>query len=177
MRYQKFLIPQDHSKEAEGVFPSVKDQLLPDAEVILLRVIPPSRTRVKGGGLSQKRSAQVGRRPGGGNRGYRKAERGRSYSHVHPRPQRLAALIKKSIAEEVQGRATVEVKVFRPKELPALADASGVGGQMIRAVALPDGCSGAGALVVEAMDLQVIRKADEHWVEGRSEDDGYVDAA
>ena len=49
--YRKVLIPMDGSPEAEGVFPMVEDQLAPDAEVILLRVIPRARSTVIGGQL------------------------------------------------------------------------------------------------------------------------------
>lgn len=49
--YRKVLIPMDGTPEAEGVFPMIRDQLAPDAEVVLLRVIPPARSQIIGGQL------------------------------------------------------------------------------------------------------------------------------
>ena len=149
--YRKVLIPLDHSKEAEGVFLSVKDQLSPDAEVILLRVIPPSRTRVIGGQTlvgsqmeeSERSKAEAYLRSalrkldGDPDRWSceviifdsvaegivgtaRRSEVDLIAMYTHDR-KGLAALIKKSIAKEVQNRATIEVKVFRPTELAAVA--------------------------------------------------------
>jgi len=37
----KVLIPLDGSKEAEGIFRLVKDEMAPDGAAILLQVIPP----------------------------------------------------------------------------------------------------------------------------------------
>ena len=148
--YQKVLIPLDESKEAEGVFPSVKDELSPDGEVILLRVIPPGRTRVIGGQTllgsqmeeTERSEAEaylrsVLRRLDGDPDGWscevvifdsvadgivdtaRRNEVDLIAMYTHDR-KGLAALIKKSIAKDIQRRATMEVKVFRPSELVAV---------------------------------------------------------
>ena len=47
--YEKVLIPLDGSKEAEEVFPLVKDEVAEQGEVILLQVIQPTRTQMVGG--------------------------------------------------------------------------------------------------------------------------------
>jgi hypothetical protein len=39
--YQKVLIPLDGSREAEMVIPKIQPELTVDAEVILLKIIPP----------------------------------------------------------------------------------------------------------------------------------------
>ena len=42
--YQKVLVPLDGCSESELVFDKFKDDISPDAEMILLYVVPPSRT-------------------------------------------------------------------------------------------------------------------------------------
>ena len=148
--YQKVLIPLDESKEAEGVFPSVKGELSPDAEVILLRVIPPVRTRVVGGHTllgsqmeeSERSKAEtylrgvLRRSDGDPDRWSCEAVISDSVEEgivdtaarnevdliaMYTHDRKgLAALVKKSIAKEVRRRATREVKVFRPRELAAV---------------------------------------------------------
>ncbi len=46
--YSRVLIPLDRSEACEGVFPMIKDLLAPNAEVILLHVIPPARSQIVG---------------------------------------------------------------------------------------------------------------------------------
>ena len=45
------LIPLDGSKEAEGVFGLIQEELDENAQVVLLMVIPPGKTRVAKGEL------------------------------------------------------------------------------------------------------------------------------
>ncbi len=49
--YQKVLIPLDGSKEAEEVFDLIQEELDENAQVVLLMVIPPGKTRMVKGQL------------------------------------------------------------------------------------------------------------------------------
>ena len=48
--YKRVLIPLDGSKEAEGVFPRIKNEVALDGEVILLMIVSPGKTQTAGGG-------------------------------------------------------------------------------------------------------------------------------
>ena len=48
--YRKVLVPLDGSRESEAVLPQLQGELAGDAEVILLKVIPPRTTHILGGG-------------------------------------------------------------------------------------------------------------------------------
>ena len=117
--YRHILIPLDGSDEAEGVFPVVRDELEPDGRVILLRVIPPGKTRQMGGQFFpatqqeeadrtraeaylrgvrdsfRRRRRKLGLRDSRvglgfrGHRGSRPRERCRSHSDVYARPPRV----------------------------------------------------------------------------------------
>jgi nucleotide-binding universal stress UspA family protein len=56
--FNKVLIPMDGTKTAEGVFPMVKGDLAPDAEVILLQIVMPARSRMIGGVLLEGRQIE-----------------------------------------------------------------------------------------------------------------------
>ena len=141
--YRKVLIPMDGTPEAEGVFPMIRDQLAPDAEVILLRVIPRGRSTVIAGQLVD--SSQIERdealaycrlfvdRLGSGVRQRCEVRDSESVQdgivdtavheavdliamYTHDR-KGLARIIRGSIAERVQKKAPIEVKVFTPQEL------------------------------------------------------------
>ena len=47
--YRKLLIPLDGSMESEEVFATIKEDLAPDTEVVLLRVVPPGKICSIGG--------------------------------------------------------------------------------------------------------------------------------
>ena len=50
--YRRVLIPLDGSKRAERVASGIKSELLPDATVVLLQVVPPNLTQAVGGILA-----------------------------------------------------------------------------------------------------------------------------
>lgn len=56
--FKKVLIPMDGTKAAEGVFPMVKGDLAPDAEVILVQIVMPARSRMVGGMLLDGRQIE-----------------------------------------------------------------------------------------------------------------------
>ncbi len=144
--YKKVLIPLDGSPEAEGVFPMIKDHLAPDAEVILLQVIPPARSRVIRGQLLDSSQIEAEERDEAltqcrlfvdrlGSDVRQRCEVKVSESvpegivdtavhelvdliamYTHDR-KGLARIIRGSIAERVQKKAPVEVEVFTPQEL------------------------------------------------------------
>jgi nucleotide-binding universal stress UspA family protein len=145
--YRKVLIPLDGSREAEMVIPKIQPELAEDGEVILLKIIPPLKgetlgqitvtsaereeaERVKAidylrevmqrfeGSPGQCRFEALVRKsvPEGiaNFAGQEGVEVIAMYTHDR---KGLAKLIKGSIAEKVQRRAPIEVKVFRPQEL------------------------------------------------------------
>ncbi len=149
--YGKVLIPLDGSKEAEEVFPLVKEEIERDGEVILLQVIPPARTQMVGGhiilGSQQEDSDRheavdylraVARQQSwdAGNwrcevevdnsvaEGIVRLARraGADLIAMYTHDRRLLARhIKRSIAREVQRRAETEVRVFGTRELSEMA--------------------------------------------------------
>lgn len=145
--YQKVLIPLDGSKEAEEVFPLVRNELVTDGEVILLQVIPPTRTQMVGGHIilgSQQEEADrfeaigylralVRQQAWDAGQWRFEVEVDNSVAdgivRLADREQvdliamythdrkLLARHIKRSIAREVQRKATSEVRVFGTREL------------------------------------------------------------
>ena len=147
--YDKVLVPLDQSEESEGLLPLVDELLNPGGEGILLHIIPPGQTRAMGEFVmlaSQVEDAGWGRAIAHLRRiaGQISVESGRWRCEVaisgsvadgivdiarreevdliamytHDR-KGLAKLLKGSIAEKVQKRASNEVQVFRPRELVA----------------------------------------------------------
>jgi nucleotide-binding universal stress UspA family protein len=145
--YRKVLIPLDGSREAEMVIPKIQPELTEDSEVILLKIIPPLKgetlgqitvtssereeaERVKAidylreviqrleGSPDQWRCEAIVRKsvPEGIASFAEQEEVEVIAMYTHDR-KGLAKLIKGSIAEKVQRRAPIEVKVFRPQEL------------------------------------------------------------
>jgi nucleotide-binding universal stress UspA family protein len=141
----------DGSKESEGVFSAVRDELAPDAEVVLVQVIPPGKTHVVGNQLllsSQWEDAErskaeaylkgvIRQLSGDSDRWRYHVAIAESVSdgivdtarqndvdliamYTHDR-KGLAALVKKSIARDVQKKAPIEVKVFKPAQLVGVA--------------------------------------------------------
>ena len=151
--YQKVLIPLDGSKEAEEVFPLVKEEIVTDGEVILLQVIPPARTQMVGShivlGSQQEDSDRheavdylraVARQQSWDAGNWRcevevdnsvaegivrlAGRAGADLIAMYTHDRRLLARhIKRSIAREVQRRAATEVRVFGTRELSEMAAA------------------------------------------------------
>ena len=148
--YGKILVPLDLSEESEGILPMVQELLAPGGEGVLLHIISPGRTRLmgeffmhwseveeeeRGRAMMHLRHivSQIGEGPGryrcevvvsdsvadGIADIARREEVGLIAMYTHDR-KGLAKLIKGSIAEKVQKRATTEVQVFRPRELAAV---------------------------------------------------------
>lgn len=152
--YRKTLIPLDGSKEAEEVFPLVKDELDPTGEVILVQVIPPAKTQMVGGHIilgSQQEEANryealsylrsVGRQQDWEADRWRfevevdnsvaegivrlAGREGVDFIAMYTHDRKLLARhIKRSIAREVQRRAGREVRIFGTRELSELAGAA-----------------------------------------------------
>jgi nucleotide-binding universal stress UspA family protein len=155
--YRKILIPLDGSKEAEMVIPKIQPELAEDSEVILLKIIPPLKgetlgqltvtssereeaervkaidylrevmQRVEGSPSQWHCEAIVRKSVPEGIANFADQEGVEVIAmYTHDR-KGLAKLIKGSIAEKVQRRAPIEVKVFRPQELdePMVAEVSG----------------------------------------------------
>ena len=145
--YRKVLIPLDGSKEAEGVFARIRDELTSDSEVILLQIVPRARTQMVGQNLVPATQVEETQRSNamsycdtalgrlGGSPGRLRCEAIVSHSvsqgivdfasredidliamYTHDR-KGLAALVKRSVAKDVQRKARIEVKVFKPREL------------------------------------------------------------
>ena len=145
--YRKVLIPLDASKEAEGVFAQIRDELTSDSEVILLQIVPRARTQMVGDHLVPATQVEEGQRSEamsycstalgrlGGSPGRLRCEAIVSDSvsggivdfagreevdliamYTHDR-KGLAALVKSSVAKNVQRKAGIEVRVFKPREL------------------------------------------------------------
>ena len=152
--YRKTLIPLDGSKEAEEVFPLVKDELDPAGEVILAQVIPPAKTQMVGGHIilgSQQEEANryeaisylrsVGRQQDWEAGQWRfevevdnsvaegivrlAGREGADLIAMYTHDRKLLARhIKRSIAREVQRRAGMEVRIFGTRELAELSGAA-----------------------------------------------------
>ena len=154
--YEKVLIPLDGSKEAEEVFPLVKDELTDDGEVILVQVIAPARTQKIGDHIILASQQEEGDRAEA--MGYlRSLARQQDWGADNWRLEvevadsvadgivrladresvdliamythdrkLLARHVKRSIAREVQRRATTEVRVFGTRELEELASSPSV---------------------------------------------------
>lgn len=152
--YRKTLIPLDGSKEAEEVFPLVKDELDPEGEVILVQVIPPTKTQMVGGHIilgSQQEEADryealsylrsVARQQDGEAGRWRfevevdnsvaeglvrlAGREGADLIAMYTHDRKLLARhIKRSIAREVQRRAGREVRIFGTRELSERAGAA-----------------------------------------------------
>jgi nucleotide-binding universal stress UspA family protein len=145
--YQKVLIPLDGSREAEMVIPKIQPELAEDSEVILLKIIPPLKgetfgqltvtsaereeaERVKAidylrevmqrfeGSPGQWRCEAIVRKSVPEGIASFADQEGVEVIAMYTHDRKgLAKLIKGSIAEKVQRRAPIEVKVFRPQEL------------------------------------------------------------
>lgn len=152
--YRKALIPLDGSKEAEEVFPLVKAELDPEGEVILVQVIPPTKTQMVGGHIilgSQQEEADryeaisylrsVGRQQDWAADQWRfevevdnsvaegivrlAGREGADLIAMYTHDRKLLARhIKRSIAREVQRRAGMEVRIFGVRELGERAGAA-----------------------------------------------------
>ena len=148
--YEKIVVPLDQSPESEGVLPFVEELLAPGGECILFHIISPGSTRSFGEflmvasqveeeerakamvylrGISHRMSEGSGKwrcevviskSVADGIADFaRREEVDLIAMYTHDR-KGLAKLIKRSIAEKVQKRATTEVQVFRPRELVAV---------------------------------------------------------
>lgn len=156
--YRKALIPLDGSKEAEEVFPLVKDELDPEGEVLLTQVIPPTKTQMVGGHIilgSQQEEADryealsylrsVSRQQEGEAGRWRfevevdnsvaegivrlASREGVDLIAMYTHDRKLLARhIKRSIAREVQRRAAMEVRIFGTRELSERAGAAAAAG-------------------------------------------------
>ena len=145
--YQKVLIPLDGTTEAEKVFATVKEELAPDCEVILLQVIPPGKTLVRDGHVfisghqeeDERSKAMVYlkgviERLGGGPESWRReitiqGSVAQGIADVASRMEAdliamythdrkgIAKVVQRSVAKAVQRRAPTVVKVFKPHEL------------------------------------------------------------
>ncbi len=146
---QKILVPLDGSAEAEWVLPQVRDLMTPESEVILFQVITPGKSQRLGEHVLLGSEVEEAKRNEvltylrrvitqlGETTGRWRCEVAVSGSvaegivdfavregvdligmYTHDR-KGLAKLIRGSIAEKVQRRAPVEVRVFRPRELVA----------------------------------------------------------
>jgi nucleotide-binding universal stress UspA family protein len=153
--YQKVLIPLDGSREAEMVIPKIQPELAEDGEVILLKIIPPLKGETLGQitvTSAEREEAErvkaidylrevMQRFEGSPSQWHCEATVRKSVPegiasfadqegveviamYTHDR-KGLAKLIKGSIAEKVQRRAPIEVKVFRPQELDEPMAAAG----------------------------------------------------
>ena len=144
--YKKILIPLDGTTEAEGVFSMLEGELEPDAEVILLHVVLPVRSRVVAGQLldgtqimETERSEALSYcrtfvdRLSSGVRQRCDVAVAESVAdgiidtavkegvdliamYTHDR-KGFAKLLQKSIASDVRRNAPIEVKVYKPQEL------------------------------------------------------------
>lgn len=149
--YRKVLIPLDRSKEAEGVLSLVRSDIAADGEVVLLHVLKPFRTqtignqvllgsqmeeaeRAKALSYLQSVAGQMADFPGQRRcevtiadsvaQGILDVARRESVDliamYTHDR-KGIARLIKGSIARDVQRKAPIEVKVFKPRELAVVS--------------------------------------------------------
>jgi nucleotide-binding universal stress UspA family protein len=145
--YQKVLVPLDGSREAEMVIPKIQPELTVDAEVILLKIIPPLEGET-GGPVTvtstQREEAErvnaidylreviqrLGEAPAQwrceaivwesvpeGIASFAGRERVDVIAMYTHDRKGLAKLIRGSVAEKVKDKAAIEVKVFPPEEL------------------------------------------------------------
>lgn len=145
--YNKILVPLDQSKESEEVLETLPNLLAPGGSVILMHVIPPGRTRSAGQfvilGSQQEeedRSRAMAYLKRMANRlGQDSAAATCSVvvsndvvdcisnfavtesvnlivMYTHDR-KGLAKILKGSVSRKVQHRASIEVRVIRPREL------------------------------------------------------------
>ena len=144
--YRKILLPLDGSREAEMVMDAIKNDVAPDCTIILLKVIPLAKTLVVAGEIMDSSSLTAGERSkamdslrdvvhrlGDPARWRCQVEVSESVAqgildcaaregvdliamYTHDR-KGLARMIKGSIARDVQRKAPIEVKVFKPREL------------------------------------------------------------
>ena len=145
--YRSVLIPLDGSTESEGVFGQIRGELASDGEVMLLRVIPPARAHVVGGyrvpGSQREEGARFNARvyltgvmrwlKGDLERWRCEVVISDSVSqgvvdfaqregvdliamYTHDR-KGLARLVQGGIARDVQRKAAIDVKVFKPQGL------------------------------------------------------------
>ena len=158
--YQKILIPLDGSKEAEEVFPLVKDEITQDGEVILVQVIPPAQTQRVGEHIilaSQQEEADrseamaylrsLSRQQDWAADNWRlEVEVANSVADgivrladreavdlvaMYTHDRKLLARhVKRSIAREVQRRCSTEVRVFGTRELQELAAGAAPGAEV-----------------------------------------------
>jgi nucleotide-binding universal stress UspA family protein len=149
--YRKILVPLDGSKEAEKVFSLIKDEVAPEGTIALLRVIPPAKTQHLGGhtilGTQQEESdrydaidylKEVAQQQGvDSERRVCEAVVASSVAdcivdfanrenvdliamYTHDRNVLVRPIIK-SVAREVQRKASTEVRVFGTRELEGYA--------------------------------------------------------
>ena len=148
--YEKILIPLDGSQESERVLPAVQKDMAPDGEVMLLQVIPPARTRRIGENIvpasQQEKAARLNAlsylqsvsRQGAANIGpcrgvaviaesviqgivdFAQSE-GVDLIAMYAPERKGTARVKGSIARDVRRSTRIQVKVFEPRELVAVA--------------------------------------------------------
>jgi CRP-like cAMP-binding protein/nucleotide-binding universal stress UspA family protein len=149
--YQKVIVPLDGSREAEEVFNLIQDAVSPGGQIILLKVVPPAKTKKVGshiilGSQQEKldRFAAIGfLKAVARNMGSRFADLrceiavSESVSDgivnvansvdadliaIYTHDQKLLGKhIKKSIAKEVQRKTSIEVRVFGGHDLEGFA--------------------------------------------------------
>ncbi len=144
--YNKVLIPLDGSKEAEGVFRLIRDELAPDGEVILIHVIVPRKARDVDGvhksagtledeatvrameylrkaalGLRDKQTTiryetVIGKPVVDGIVDFARTERVDLIAMYTHDRKGIARFIQFSVAKEVSKRTKRDVKIFKPEE-------------------------------------------------------------
>ena len=140
--YQKILIPLDGSiKEVEGILAQARSVLAPEGEGILLRIVPPGRSQIYRRQVEKeqrlKAMGYLKYFAGGLNRSsarwhcevivsasvvegildfacQEQVDLITMYTHSR---KGLAKLIKPSVSEQVQAKATTEVMLIRPRDL------------------------------------------------------------
>lgn len=147
--FDKILVPLDGSKESEGILPRIKDELSPEGQMILLRVIPPSKSKTIAGQVIP--ASQLEETDRDNAIGYLRRtardhdlDEGRfqceaainssvgqgivdfaQYNQVdliamYTHDRKgLGGFLKKSVSKEVQKRSPVQVRVIKPADLVA----------------------------------------------------------
>ena len=144
--YQKVIIPLDGSKEAEGVLPLVQREIGPDTQIVLLQVIQPVKDRslmesalgsqleetektralvylrdvlrrFEGDPLKWRCEAIVAESVADGIAEFARLEGADLIAMYSPERKGLAGLIKKSVAKDVQKKASMEVKTYSSEEV------------------------------------------------------------
>ena len=148
--YGRILIPLDGSKESERVLTAIRGELDPDGELLLLHVIAPAKTLTVGthaipaslredtARLEALSHLRIVARHGGLDTDQYRAETTIAHSVAQgivdfARSERvdliamytrdrngIARIIKSSIASSVRRRSSIEVKVFKPRELATI---------------------------------------------------------